>query len=518
MKEKEKFYITTAIPYANAKPHIGHAYEALLADVMARYKRGSGADTFFLSGTAEHGEKIIRAAKKAGLGPQAFVDGNVSEFLELYKKLDISNDSFIRNSDKKQHWSGAQKLWTKLVESGDIYKKAYEGLYCVGCEKFVTEKDLVDGKCPYHDKAPEKVEEENYFFRLSKYQSKLIEILESGEIEILPQSRVNELLVFAKNGLDDVSFSRPEKSIPWGIPVPDDSTHMMYVWCEELSSYISALGFGRKDDENFKKYWPVDVHVLGKDILRFHAIVWPAMLLSAGLPLPKKILAHGMITSAGKKMSKTIGNVVDADEYIDEFGVDALRVYLAREISPFEDGDFTRDKFTEVYNANLANGLGNLLSRTLKMSEQYFEGSVARAQDLDVPLKYPLATVSGGQETEGFSIPYTVNNTIFPRYHEKMGSFKINDAADEVWSLIGILDGYIADYEPFKLIKEDAVKTENIIWNILYGLHYVSLMLEPFMPSTAHKIKELLDVSLDEKGIPVSFKTKKVEEPLFIRK
>jgi len=514
----EKFYITTAIPYANAKPHIGHAYEALLADVIARYKRGRGMETFFLSGTAEHGEKILRAAKKEGLGPQAFVDKNVKEFLDLYKKINISNDSFSRNSDKKQHWPGAQKLWTKLVDSGDIYKKAYKGLYCVGCEKFITEKDLTDGKCPYHDKAPEEVEEENYFFKLSKYQDQLIEILESKEVEILPQQRVGELLVFMKNGLEDVSFSRPEKSIPWGIPVPDDPTHMMYVWCEELSSYISALGFGRKDDKKFKKYWPADMHVLGKDILRFHAIIWPAMLLSAGISLPKKILVHGMVTSSGKKMSKTIGNVVDADEYIEEFGADALRIYLAREISPFEDGDFTKEKFLEVYNANLANGLGNLVSRTLKMSEQYFDGIVLRRKDTDVPLKRTLPTISGEENIEDFSIPYTVHNTIFPEYYKNMDSFSINNAADVAWKLIGILDGYITDYEPFKLIKTEKQKTENIIWNILYGLHYVSSMLTPFMPETANKISELIGVSLDEEGIPVSFETKKVETPLFERK
>jgi methionyl-tRNA synthetase len=515
---KEKFYITTAIPYANAKPHMGHAYEVTLADVIARYKRLRGAQTFFLSGTAEHGEKIICAAADAGMGPQAFVDKNVEEFLDLYGKLNISNDDFIRNSDKKRHWPGAQYLWTKLVESGDIYKKAYKGLYCVGCEKFITEKELVDGKCPDHDKAPKEVEEENYFFRLSKYQDRIIEILKNGEIEILPSSRVNELLSFAKDGLEDISFSRPEGAVPWGIPVPNDPTHMMYVWCEELSNYISALGFGREDDENFKKYWPADMHVVGKDILRFHGIVWPAMLLSAGLPLPKRILVHGMITSDGKKMSKTIGNVVSPYEYIEEFGADPLRAYLVREISPFEDGDFTKDKFLEVYNANLANGLGNLMSRTLKMADQYFDGTISRKLDTDVPLQRSFATVSGEETIQGFSIPYTIINTIMPEYYENMDSSKVNNAADVTWKLIGILDGYITDYEPFKLIKEDKDKTENIIWNILYGLYYVSLMLTPFMPETGDKIYNLLGVSLDDEGTPVSFSTKKIEKPLFERK
>jgi len=514
---EEKFYITTAIPYANATPHMGHAYEAVLADVIARYKRLSGFDTFFLSGTAEHGEKILRAAKLAEVGPQAFVDKNVAKLLDLYKKLNISNDDFIRNSDKERHWPGAQHLWVKMDEAGDIYKKSYNGLYCVGCERFITDKELVNGKCPDHDKIPERVEEENYFFRLSKYQDRIIEILEGDEIEITPQSRKKELLTFVKDGLDDISFSRPEGNIPWGIPVPNDSTHMMYVWCEELSNYISALGFGREEDGNFKKYWPADLHVIGKDILRFHAVVWPAMLLSAGLPLPKRILTHGMVTSDGKKMSKTIGNVVDPYEYYENFGSDPLRYYLSREISTFEDGDFTKERFLEVYNANLANGLGNLVSRTLKMSEQYFDGDVSRRQDTDVPLKKTFSTVSGNEDLLGFSIPYTIRNIIFPEYYAKMDSVEVNDAADVVWKLIGMLDGYVTDYEPFKLIKEDREKTENIVWNLLYGIHFVSLMLTPFMPDTADKINTLLGASLDDKGAPLSFDTKKVESPLFAR-
>lgn len=515
---EKKFYITTSIAYANATPHMGHAYEVVLGDIIARYKRARGVKTFFLTGTDEHGDKIIRAAQKVGMGPQLFVDGNVEKFKRLFDTLSISYDSFIRTSNKDIHWPGAQELWKKLLTAGDIYKGVYKGLYCVGCEAFVTEKDLVDGNCPNHDVPPESIEEENYFFKLSKYTTKIKESIEKDEFIIMPISRKNEILSLLKEGLVDISISRPEGKIPWGVPVPDEKGQMMYVWFEALVNYISALGFGRKDNENFKIFWPADIHVIGKDILRFHSAIWPAMLLSAGMELPKNIFVHGFITSGGKKMSKSLGNVVNPEDIISSFGSEALRYYLAREISPFEDGDFTEERFLEVYNANLANGLGNLVSRTLKMSEQYFDGNVSRRKDTDVPLKKTLATISGEEDVESFSIPYTINNTIFPEYYIKMDSFDVNSAADVVWGLIGTLDGYISDYEPFKLIKEDKDKTENIIWNILYGLHNVSLMLSPFMPETADKISVLLGASVDEEGIPISFQTKKVETPLFERK
>lgn len=512
----KKFYITTPIFYANAGPHIGNAYTIVLSDVIARYNRLRGREVFFLTGTAEHGEKIIRAAEEVDMGPQSFVDVNVKKFLDLYKKLNISNDEFIRNSDKKHHWPGANLLWNRMVKSGDIYKKAYKGLYCVGCEKFITKKELIDGKCPDHDKTPEEVEEENYFFRLSKYQQRIIELLENNGVGIIPQSRANELLSFAKDGLEDVSFSRPEGIIPWGIPVPEDPTHMMYVWCEELSNYLSALGYGGKD-KDFENFWPADLHVVGKDILRFHGIHWPAMLMSAGLSLPKKILAHGMILSGGRKMSKTVGNVVDPNNYIEKFGADVLRYFLTREISPLEDGDFTEERFIDSYNANLANGLGNLVSRTLKMAEQYFEGEVSRGTGSDIPTKNAFAMVGEDLKTEGFSVPYIIENIIIKKYKENMDSLNVNIATDIVWELVAILDRYITDNEPFKLIKEDRVKTENIIWNLLYGLFYVAYMLSPVMPETAEKIRKLLGAELDENSTPLSFITKPLKTPMFLR-
>lgn len=513
----EKFYITTPIFYANSNPHIGNAYSVVLSDIIARYQRMQDKDVFFLTGTAEHGEKIIRSAMAGGLGPQVFVDKNVKKFLELYEKLNISNDEFIRNSDKEKHWPGAKLLWERMVGAGDIYKKSYKGLYCVGCEKFITKKELAHGKCPDHDKEPEEVKEENYFFRLSKYQKEIIQILKDGVIEIFPHGRVNELLAFVKEGLEDISFSRPEGPIPWGIPVPQDSSHIMYVWCEELSNYLSALGYGREDDSNFEKFWPADLHIVGKDILRFHGIVLPAMLISAGISQPKKIMAHGMIVSGGKKMSKTIGNTVDPNDYIEKFGADAFRYFLAREISPFEDGDFTDERFIETYNANLANGLGNLVSRTLKMAEIYFENSVSRKTLVDVPVTNTLSTMSGNLKTQGYSIPYIFKNILFDEYTKAMESFKINDAADVIWKGIATLDLYITDNKPFKLIEEDKEKTENIVWSLLYGLNLISYMILPIMPNTGEKIKKLLGAEISDDGEPISFRTQSLKEPMFKR-
>lgn len=514
----EKFFITTSIAYANAAPHIGYAYEVVLADMIARYKRMRGVPVFFLTGTDEHGDKIVRAAQKEEMGPQAFVDKNAAAFQELDALLDVSYDDFIRTSDKDRHWPGAQALWKAIAASGDLYKGVYKGLYCVGCEAFITEKELTGGKCPNHDALPEEIEEENYFFRLSKYAEKIKEKITSGELAIIPESGKRESLALCESGLLDVSFSRPEGAIPWGIPVPDDQGHMMYVWCDALANYISALGYGRETDGRFKTFWPADAHILGKDIMRFHAIIWPAMLLSAGLPLPKTILVHGFLTSGGKKMSKSLGNVIDPRAFAQKYGTEALRYYFAREISPFEDGDFTEEKFLEVYNANLANGLGNLVSRTLKMATQYFNGEVVRRKETDVPVKRSYATMGGGERIEGFTIPYMVRNTFLPDYFAKMDAFKINQGADVVWALIAALDGYVTDHEPFKSIKEDKEKTENIIWNLLYGLFYVAYALIPLMPRTAEKIFVLLGAVLDENGAPVSFRPTAPESPLFLRK
>ena len=519
--ENKKFYITTPIFYANAELHLGHTYTLVLSDIIARYHRTIGDRTFLLTGSDEHGDKIVRAAQKEGMGPQAFVNANVAKVKELIQALGVSNDFFIRTSDREVHWLGAQKLWRALEDAGDIYKGTYKGLYCVGCEAFVTEKELVNGKCPLHDAEPEHIEEENYFFKLSKYAPEMKRILESGEFKITPQSKVNEMLALlnasdGENSLGDVSISRPERAIPWGIPVPNDPSQLMYVWCDALSNYLSALGYGRSDDENFRAFWPADIQVLGKDIVRFHALLWPALLLSAKIPLPRELLVHGFVTSDGKKMSKSLGNVLSPGEFISEYGVDALRYYLAREVSPTEDWDLTREKFKEVYNANLANGLGNLVSRTLKMAEQYFGGKVTGDAASVPPIRTKIIIVEILGDFAGLNIPYLVSNSMLPRYHAHMRAHEINKAADVIWELIGHLDQFVTDYEPFKLVKTDKAMTEKVLWGLLYGLREVSEMLVPMMPETAKKIAGLLGASAN--GNEVVFASKAPTEPLFRRK
>jgi len=520
--DPKKFYITTSVPYMNASLHIGHAYEFVLTDVLARYHRFIGDNTFFLTGSDEHGDKIVRAAQKENLGPQAFVNKNVENAQELLKKLRISNDMYIRTSDQEHHWPGATKLWYALERAGDVYKGTYKGLYCVGCEAFITEKELVGGKCPLHDALPEQIEEENYFFKLSKYAPEIKRLLESGELKITPHTRANEIIALVsaatgENELGDVSISRPERAIPWGIPVPNDPGQLMYVWCDALSNYISAIGYGSSNETNFKTLWPADVQVIGKDILRFHALLWPAFLLSAKLPLPKELFVHGFITSEGKKMSKSVGNVLSAEEFIDEYGAEALRYYFAREISPTEDGDLTREKFKEVYNANLANGLGNLISRTLKMSESYFGGVVAGDASRVPAIRTKIISLENDGDVSGLNIPYLVTNDILPRYHKHMAQGEINKGADVIWELIGHLDQFVTDYEPFKLVKTDKEAAQAVIWGLLYGLREIGQMLTPIMPDTAQRIALLVSADdIDVGGI--TFNSKAPVEPLFKRK
>lgn len=513
---EKPFYITTSIVYTNASPHIGYAFELVLADVIARYQRSKG-ETFFLTGTDEHGTKILRSAQKAGLTPQAFVDDRAAEVIELGKLLSISNDMLIRTSDKEHHWSGAQQLWRDLEEAGDIYKHIYKGLYCVGCEGFVQEKDLVDGKCPIHDTAPEEVEEENYFFRLAKYGAQIKNLILTDEIKIVPESRKQEALALLEQGLEDVSFSRPEESIPWGVPVPNDPSHMMYVWCDALANYISALGYGSEDQSRFERLWPADVQVIGKDILRFHAAIWPAMLLSAGVMLPKTIAVHGFITSEGKKMSKSLGNVIDPFKFMERYSPESLRYYFAREMSPFEDSDFTEERFVEAYNANLANGLGNLVSRTFKMAQQYFDGTVTRRLAADVPMTQHLETAFGDAALENYTIPYVATQKIVPAYDQHMQALDVQKAADEAWRLIGVLDRYITEHEPFKLIKGDPGRTENIIWSVLFGIHTLIELIAPILPETAATIHGKLQAEVSAEGDPERFTVTPLDAPLFAR-
>jgi len=456
MKNKN-FYLTTPIFYPNAKLHLGHAYVTTLCDVVARYHRLTGDETYFLTGSDENAQTVLQAAKKAGVSPDIFLEDIVGKFRQLFSLLNISNDQFIRTSDRQAHWPGAITLWQKLDAAGDLYKKEYEGLYCVGHEAFITEKDLVGGACPDHGTVPEKVKEENYFFKLSKYTDVIRQQIESGEFQIVPESRKHEILSLLKEGLQDVSFSRPKTSNLVGIPVPGDDSQVMYVWCDALSNYITALGYGR-DDDLFKKFWP-GIHVVGKDILRFHAAIWPAMLLSAGLPLPRAVVVHSMIISGGRKMSKTVGNVVDPIELVKEYGTDAVRYYLARHIRPFEDSEITHEHFKAAYNADLANGLGNLAARIMQLA----------ATHLSEPVK--------------------VQWKPFPKeFADAMEKFEINKAAEYVWARIQVLDQHITADAPFKVIKEDAEKGRAIITDLVHELAAIDLMLEPILPQTSQKI------------------------------
>jgi len=470
----KKFYITTAIDYVNAPtPHVGHALEKIQADVLARHNRLLGEDVFFLVGTDENAQKNVLAAEKAGVPVKEFIDRNVLANKEMIKVLNISNNDFIRTTDKEKHWPGVIKLWQECQKAGDIYKKEYTGNYCVGCEAFVTEKDLKDGLCPEHLKAPEKVSEENYFFRLSKYQKKLEELIEKDELKIVPEKRKNEVLSFIKSGLHDFSVSRPaERMKEWGISVPDDKGQIIYVWYDALGNYITALGYGRENPELFEKYWPADIHVIGKGIIRFHAVYWPAMLLSAGLELPKMIFVHDYITVGGQKMSKTLGNVVNPLKLVEKYGTDPVRYYLLREISPFQDGDFTYEKFEERYNSDLAKGLGNLVSRVLTMAEKAFKQEVEYGPDNEFKKLF--------EQTE-------------KEIQKAMDSFKFNEALAAIWGLIGYCDQYI---EKERIWEKQDEKTLN---NLLSGLAQTAFFLKAFLPQTSEDIFQQLGVNPEKR-------------------
>ncbi len=473
----KKFYITTAIDYVNGKPHIGHALEKIQADVLARYYRIVGNKTWFLTGTDEHGAKIVRAAEAENKSPKEFTDSVSEKFRELKQILDLSWDDFIRTTDQTRHWPGAIEIWKKLQLSGDLYKKSYRGLYCVGHEAFVTEKDLVDGKCRDHQKEPEVVEEENWFFRLSKYSDQIKEKIESGELKIVPETRKNEILGLIKQGLEDVSFSRPRKDLSWGIPVPDDPEHTMYVWCDALTNYITAIGYGQNDQLssiNYQTWWPADVHLIGKDILRFHAAIWPGMLLSVGLLLPKAIYVHGFITVEGEKMSKTVGNVIDPVELVQKYGTDPVRYYLLREIPSGEDGDFGIKKFEDRYNGDLANGLGNLVARVTTLGE--------KISPIDFNFKDDIEKGIDG-----------ICDEVFVNYQKYIADFRLNEGLNELWRLISFGDKYINDKKPWAITDKEGFK--NVIANAGYLIGVIANLLQPFLPETAEKIQQQLKLT-----------------------
>ena len=478
--KKKKFYISTSIAYTNAPPHIGFALELIQADVLARYHRLLGEGVFFLTGTDEHGQKIARAAEEARKTPKEFVDEISAQFRKLTEVLNISNDDFIRTSDQQRHWPSVYKIWLKFKQKGLLYKKQYEGLYCVGCEAFITSKDLVDGKCQYHQTEPEVIREENYFFRLSRYTKKIKELIEKDIIKIIPETRKNELLSFLKEGLEDISFSRPRGDLRWGIPTPDDPSQTIFVWCEALINYISAIGYN-DNPVFFKKYWPTDVHCLGKDIfVRFHGSLWPAMLLALDLALPKKIFVHGFITVAGQKMSKSLGNIIDPFELVNKYGTDAVRYYLLAEIPPTEDGDFTYEKFEKRYNSDLASGIGNLVARVTKM-----------VSDPNFKLSRRISYIIRGIISR-IKIKRTIKSTR-EKYKEALNEFKLHEALKTVWDLIGFCDKHIEKEKPWN------TKNRKVVDNLLIVLYNIAELLAPFLPETTDKILSEIDSSLNNK-------------------
>lgn len=466
--EKEKFYITTPIYYPSDKLHIGHSYCTVATDTMARYKRLRGYDVMFLTGSDEHGQKIERIANSQGTTPKAYTDKVVATFKDLWQKLDISYDKFIRTTDD-YHVKAVQKIFKKLYDQGDIYKSEYEGWYCTPCEAFYTEHQLVDGKCPDCGREVEKVKEESYFFRLSKYQDRIIKYMEENPEWLQPATRQNEMINnFLKPGLEDLAVSRT--SFTWGIPVEFDKGHIVYVWIDALSNYITALGYGSDDDSLFKKYWPADVHVVGKEIVRFHSIIWPAMLMALDIPLPKKIFGHGWLVINGNKMSKSVGNIVDPFVLVEKYGVDAIRYFLLREIAFGQDGNFSNEALIQRINSDLANDLGNLVSRTAGMIEKYFGGTLPKEQ----------------KETEFDSDLISVAKETAEKVEEKMEKMLFSDALNEIWTLIRRTNKYIDETQPWILIKDETKKDvlANALYNVAESIRIVSIMIQPFMPNT----------------------------------
>lgn len=475
-----RFYITTAIDYVNSTPHIGHAYEKVLADVLARYHRLAGEEVFFLTGTDEHGQNIAQAAARTGQDVQTFVDQNAEAFQQLCRDLNLSNDDFIRTTDRRRHWPAVQEIWRRVSASGDLYKRQYRALYCVQCEAFVTLSELVDGRCPRHLTEPQVVEEENYFFRLSRYRKFLRELFAERPEFVMPPTRYAEMLQLIDT-LEDVSVSRPVEKLSWGIPVPEDPSHVIYVWFDALTNYISAIGFGH-DENRFRTWWPA-CHLIGKDINRFHSLLWPAMLASAGLEPPRQVLVHGFLTLEGQKISKTLGNVVDpvavARELAERSGaeldvcVDAVRYFLLREVPFGEDGDFSRGQLVHRFNADLANDYGNLLNRTLPLVERYFHG---------------LLPEPGGAEGSDAQLRGQAGATVDAVW-EAVRRYDFQRALAAVWQLLGTANRYLDREAPWTLYREGRrQRAGTVLVNTLEVLRVATVLLEPVLPSATLRV------------------------------
>jgi methionyl-tRNA synthetase len=483
-----RYYVTTSIPYVNARPHIGFALEAVQADALSRYHRLRGDETRFLTGTDDNALKNVQAAEAAGISPQQLVDRNAAAFLALREPLNLSFDDFIRTSADARHADGVRKLWRACERAGDIYRRAYQGLYCIGCERFYGEDELLDGLCPIHQTRPELIEEENYFFRLSRYGEQLRELIISGDLRIEPETRRNEVLSFLAQGLEDFSVSRSqERARGWGIPVPDDPSQVMYVWYDALGNYITALDYA-DDGELYRRYWlenPNRVHVIGKDILRFHAVYWPAMLLSAGEPPPTRINVHEFLMVDGQKISKSLGNVVDPVALAEQFGTDALRYWLLREMPRTEDGDFSIARLVRRYDTDLANDLGNLLNRTMSMIARYRGGSIpapgpAQAADIElraIAVRLPNVTQSA------------------------LEAFDFRAALAAVWELVTRANGYVETNAPWVLARQvregdeqAKQRLDTVLYTLAESLRLIAYHLTPYIPAAAARITGQLGI------------------------
>jgi len=464
-----KFYITTAIDYVNSFPHIGTAYEKITADCIARSKRLLGYDVRFCMGTDEHSINVKKKAAEEGLDPRTYCDRMVPHFENLWKKLSISYDDFIRTTEER-HKVSVREIFRRIREAGDIYKASYKGWYCEGCEAFIQEKDLVDGKCPHHNKKPAWIEEENYFFRLSKYAEPLLKRIRDYPDFIRPETRKNEIVRLIEGGLEDISVSR--SGFDWGIPLPDDPGHVIYVWFDALINYISSLGFGGGDESAFRRYWPADLHVIGKDITRFHCVIWPAMLMSAGVEPPRSVFGHGFIYHRGEKMSKSLGNVVDPLDIVDGFGADPLRYFLLREVVYGQDGDFTFERFIERYNSDLANDLGNLVSRTITMIHRYLGGT------------FPEGATPGAEGLSNGFPDYA------RRWREAIERYDLSGACDVAWEYIRRANRTIEERAPWRLAKDPQKRDElvSVLHDMASVLSGVAVLLYPYMPESCEKI------------------------------